>query len=83
MFSDAALLHKLVSTGKRADVNGMKCFRNVVFSSYFRKEIPTGGVLWQVKLVICYWPNTGHRVANGIIPLQLRGRDSNKTREQR
>jgi hypothetical protein len=54
-----------------------------VFSSYFRKGIPTGGVLGQVKLVICYWPNTGQRVANGTIPLQLRARNSNKTREQR
>ena len=55
----------------------------VVFSSYFRKGIPTGGVLGQVKLVICYWPNTGQWVANGTIPLQLRARNSNKTREQR
>jgi hypothetical protein len=35
----------------------------VVFSSYFRKGIPTGAVLGQVKLVICYWPNPGQRVA--------------------
>ena len=55
----------------------------VVFSSYFRKGIPTGGVLRQVKLVICYWKNTGQRVANGTIALQLRAPNSNKTREQR
>src|SRR5260370_42396688 len=35
------------------------------------------------QLVICYWPNTGQRVANGTIPLQLRARNTNKTREQR
>ena len=40
-------------------------------------------VAGQVKLVIFYWPNTGQRVANGTIPLQLRARNSNKTREQR
>jgi len=28
----------------------------------------------KVKLFICYWPNTGQRVANGTIRLQLRDR---------
>jgi hypothetical protein len=55
----------------------------VAFSSHFRKRISMGDVSEQVKLVICYWPNTGQRVANGTIPLQLRARNSNKTREQR
>jgi hypothetical protein len=50
-----------------------------VFGKDYLRAVSTG----QVKLVICYWPNTGQRVANGTIPLQLRARNSNKTREQR
>jgi len=50
----------------------------VVFSSCSRKGIPTGGMFGQAKLVICDWPNTGQRVANGTIPLQPRARNSTK-----
>jgi hypothetical protein len=37
----------------------------VVLSSYFRKGIPTGDVLGQVKLVLSYWPNTGKGLQMG------------------
>jgi len=67
-----------IGNKKRAYVNGMECFRDGRLLIVFRKGVPTGGVLGQVKLVICYWPNTGQRVANGTIPLQLRARNSNK-----
>ena len=57
---------------KHARVNEMECFRDGRLLIVFPQRDICGRYVIEVKLVICYWPNTGQRVANGTIPLQLR-----------